>query len=320
MDRLANAVILAWGIRRWAIAWVAGALTALAHAPFFAFFLLWLTMPVLVWLIVGSVTNGKNNRMRRFRPAFAAGWWFGFGYFLVSLWWLGSAFLVEAESFAWAMPLAVLVLPAGLAVLWGLAAVIARLLWSEDWRRIFALAAAFGAMEWLRGHLFTGLPWNVIGYALTGGEVMMQSASLVGVYGLTVVAVVIFAAPATLIPGPENGRRPVAVAALSVVLLAVLGLYGFLRLSHADNRMVEGTVLRLVQPSIAQADKWEPQNKEAIFRSYLDLSSDPALGPMGPETSARSANCCRPARPWSRARPGSTRPRPVNPGFSIRST
>jgi apolipoprotein N-acyltransferase len=284
MDRLANAVILAWGIRRWAIAWGAGAISALAHPPFFAFFLLWLTMPVLVWLIDGSVTSGKSGRLRRLRPAFAAGWWFGFGYFLVSLWWLGNAFMVEADAFAWALPLGVIALPAGLALIWGFAAVVAGLLWSEDWRRIFALAAAFGAAEWIRGLLFTGFPWNAIGYGLTAGEVMMQSASLIGLYGLNVLAVVVFAAPATLFPAPESGRRPFAMAALSVVLVAVLGLYGFLRLSHADDRTVEGVRLRLVQPAVAQAEKWKPENKEAIFRSYLDLSADPALGPMGPET------------------------------------
>ncbi len=284
MDRLANAVILAWGVRRWAIAWVAGGLSALAHAPVFAFFVLWITMPVLVWLIDGSVTHGRNGALRRLRPAFAAGWWFGFGYFLASLWWLGSAFMVEAETFAWALPLGVVVLPAGLAILWGLAAVVARLLWSEDWRRIFALAAAFGTAEWLRGILFTGFPWNTIGYALTAGEVLMQSASLIGIYGLNVLAVLIFAAPATLFPGPETGRRPVWLPVLSVVVLGLLGLYGFLRLSHADDRMVEGVAVRLVQPAIAQAEKWKPENKEAIFRSYLELSQDKNLGPMGPET------------------------------------
>ncbi len=284
MDRLANAVILAWGIRRWAIAWFAGAVSAFAQAPFFAFFLLWLTMPVLVWLIDGSVSNKKAGHVRRLRPAFAAGWWFGFGYFLVSLWWLGSAFLVEAETFAWAIPLGIIGLPAGLAIFWGLAAVLARMMWSEDWRRVFALAAAFGAMEWLRGTIFTGFPWNAIGYALTAGEVMMQSASLIGIYGLNVIAVVVFAAPATLFPGPERGRRPIIVAALSVVLVGLLGLYGFLRLSHADNRMVEGVALRLVQPSIAQADKWKPENKARIFRTYLALSADKRLAPMGPET------------------------------------
>ena len=74
MDRLANAVILSWGLRRWAIALIAGAVSALAHAPYFAFFLLWLTLPVLVWLIDGSVGASGGGRLRRVRPAFAAGW------------------------------------------------------------------------------------------------------------------------------------------------------------------------------------------------------------------------------------------------------
>lgn len=284
MDRLANAVILAWGIRRWAIAWIAGVVSAFAQPPFFAFFLLWLTMPVLVWLIDGSVGSLEQGRMRRWRPAFATGWWFGFGYFLASLWWLGNAFLVEADVFAWVLPLAIIGLPAGLALFWGLAAVLARAMWSDDWRRIFSLAAAFGIMEWLRGTILTGFPWNAIGYALTAGEVMMQSASLIGIYGLNVLAVIVFAAPATVFPGPEKGRRPVAVAALAILLMAILGLYGFLRLSNADQAVVDGVRLRLVQPSIAQADKWNPENKERIFRSYLALSQDAALGPMGPDT------------------------------------
>ena len=56
------------------------------------------------------------------------------------------------------MPLAVLALPAGLALFWGFGAALAQLLWSEDWRRIFALAAGLGAAEWLRGHLSPAFP------------------------------------------------------------------------------------------------------------------------------------------------------------------
>jgi apolipoprotein N-acyltransferase len=93
MDRLANAVILSWGWRRRGIALGAGALSALAMAPFFAFPLLWITLPVLVWLIDGAVGETRRGRVRRLRPAFAVGWWFGFGYFLAGLWWVGNAFL-----------------------------------------------------------------------------------------------------------------------------------------------------------------------------------------------------------------------------------
>ena len=271
-------------MRRWAIALVAGALSALAHAPYFAFFLLWLTLPFLVWLIDGSVGREGAGRLRRMGSAFAAGWWFGFGYFLVSLWWLGNAFLVEADLFAWALPIGVVALPAGLAFFWATAAMLAALFWSEGWQRIFALAAAVGTTEWLRGVVLTGFPWNSIGYALTAGEVLLQSSALIGLYGLNVVAVIVFAAPATLFPASDSGRRPVFPVLFSLLLVGLLGLYGFLRLSNAERSFVDGVDLRIVQPSIAQKDKWDPAHRERIFSSYLELSGDPSLGPMGPET------------------------------------
>ena len=45
-----------------------------------------------------------------------AGWWFGFGYFLAGLYWVGHAFLVDAKTFGWLLPFAVIGLPAGLAI------------------------------------------------------------------------------------------------------------------------------------------------------------------------------------------------------------
>src|ERR1700754_3305891 len=79
------------GWRRALIAIAAGGFSALAFAPIFAFPVLFLTLPVFVWLIDGS-TN--------WRRAFGAGWLFGFGYFFFNLFWIGEAFLVEADKFA----------------------------------------------------------------------------------------------------------------------------------------------------------------------------------------------------------------------------
>ncbi len=273
MDRLAHAVILSWGWRRRSIAFGAGAVSALAMAPFFIFPLLWITLPVLVWLIDGAVAEAPSGRVRRLRPAFAVGWWFGFGYFLAGLWWIGNAFLVEADKFAWLMPLAVLALPAGLALLWGVGVVIAQLLWSDDWRRVFALAAGLGAAEWLRGHLFTGFPWNAIGYALTAGEILMQSAALFGLYALNVIAVLIFAAPAALAPADGERRRNVVLPALAVLSLAALGAYGMLRLSNATVAFVPNITIRIVQPALAQLQKWDPANKDEVLSTYFRLSA-----------------------------------------------
>jgi apolipoprotein N-acyltransferase len=273
MDALANAVILSWGWRRRGLAFGAGAVSALAQPPFFAFPLLWLTFPVLVWLIDGAAGQTRSGRTRRFLPAFSVGWWFGFGYFLAGLWWVGSAFLVEAEVFGWLMPVAVLGLPAGLALFWGLGAAAAQLLWSEDWRRIFALAAGLGGAEWLRGTVFTGFPWNSLGYALTAGEALMQSASLFGVHALGVLAVLIFASPAAMAPAGYRQEHQAAMPLLGLTTLVALGLYGFMRLHAGENGYSPDATVRIVQPALDQLQKWRPENREEVLRTYLDLSA-----------------------------------------------
>ena len=63
---------------------------------------------------------------------------------------------------------------------------------------MLALAVALTVAEWLRGHLLTGFPWNTFGYALTEPLALAQAVSLVGIWGLTFLAVAIFASPAVL--------------------------------------------------------------------------------------------------------------------------
>lgn len=273
MDRLANAVILSWGWRRRGTAFFAGVLSALAMPPFFVFPVLWVTFPILVWLIDGAVAEARSGRISRLRPAFLAGWWFGFGYFLAGLWWVGNSFLVQADEFGWLLPVAVLLLPAALAILWGLGAALAQLLWIEDWRRVFALALGLGAAEWLRGHLLTGFPWNAIGYALTAGEFLMQSASLFGLYALNVIAVAIFAAPAVIAPAIGERRRNLVLPSLAVLSLAALGLFGVLRLSQAAIAFEPDVTVRIVQPSLDQLQKWDPANKDPVLSTYFRLSA-----------------------------------------------
>jgi apolipoprotein N-acyltransferase len=280
MDRLAHAVILSWGWRRRGIALGAGALSALAMPPFFAFPILWITLPTLVWLIDGAVDKAPSGRISRLAPAFSAGWWFGFGYFLAGLWWIGAAFLVETgEGFGWLMPFAVVGLPAGLALFWGLGAAFAQLFWSEDWRRIFALATGLGGAEWLRGHILSGFPWNAIGYALTAGEVLMQSAALFGLYALNVIAILIFAAPAALAPAAGEQRRHMVLPSLAVAALAALGLYGVLRLAHADTATIPGVTIRIVQPALTQLQKWHSDDKDQVLSTYFRLSN-PQAAPL----------------------------------------
>src|SRR5882724_7350488 len=183
LTRLAHRIMLAWGWRRAAIAFLAGALSVLAMAPFGAWPVLFVTFPVLVWLLDGAA----SGRLGGVLAAALTGWWFGFGYFLAGLYWIGIAFLVDAPTFGWLMPFAVVGLPAGLALFTAFGTALARLIWTRGATRLIALALALTVAEWLRGHVLTGFPWNTFGYALTGPLVLAQTSALIGIWGLTFV-------------------------------------------------------------------------------------------------------------------------------------
>jgi apolipoprotein N-acyltransferase len=278
------------GWRRRAAALAAGSASVLALAPFFVWPVLFVTLPVLVWLIDGACAvhlarggagagedAGRNRWLRRGDLVAAEiGWWFGFGYFLAGLFWIADAFLVDAETFAVLLPFAVTLLPAGLALFYGTAAGIAARFWRAGPERVLVLALAISGGEWLRGHLLTGFPWNLIGYALTYPLALMQSAAYLGIYGLGLCAVLIFALPAVLWSaaprGPSGRRRKALAAAVAIAPLSLAGLIGELRLSGAGPGMVAGVKVRIVQPNVAERDKWRPANQERIFLDHLTLS------------------------------------------------
>lgn len=274
MERLAGRIMLLSGVRRAAVAFLAGAFGVLALAPFEFSAALFVSFPVLVWLLDGASGEADAGPVGRLRPAFATGWWFGFGYFVAGLWWVGAALLVEADSFAWALPIAVLGLPAMLAVFYGLACAFARLFWSDGVGRIAALAVGFGLAEWLRSFVLTGFPWNAIGYGAMPIPLMMQSAHVAGLLAINLLAVFVFAAPALIATG--RGVR-LALSLALILVVADIG-YGLIVLRQApalDAPARDAPVFRIVQPSIDQSERMTNADAEQVFRTYLKLTSAP---------------------------------------------
>jgi apolipoprotein N-acyltransferase len=277
------AIILAWGWKRAAIALAAGALSAFAMAPFNAWPLLFLTFPVMVWLIDGA----GAGPLRGVPAAAMAGWWFGLGYFVPGLYWIGYAFLVDASTFAWLLPAAILGLPAYLALFTAFGFALARLIWTRDSSRVLALAACLTLSEWLRGHVLTGFPWNAFGYALTEPLALAQTASLIGLWGLTFLAVAIFASPAVLIDGTSRGRKPWIAPVMALLLLTAMGSFGIVRLSLQPTMTVANVKLRIMQPNLQQDARFNYSAKAEVMRKYLTLS-DRAAGPQS--TGVRDAS------------------------------
>ena len=275
ITRLAHWIVLSWGWRRALVALAAGACSALAMPPVDAWPVLFLTLPVLVWLADGAA----GGRLGGIPGAAIVGWWFGFGYHLAGLYWVGHAFLVDAKTFGWLLPFAVTALPAGMACYTALGLALARMLWTRGPGRLIALAVALTVTEWLRGFLFTGFPWNAYGYALTGPLALSQGAALIGIWGLTFVAVAVFASPAVLLDERVDTRRPWMPLALGVAVLAALAAYGTWRLSRTPTAFVDNVRLRIMQPNLQQDQKFNYSARQRVMSQYLELS-DRSTGPQ----------------------------------------
>jgi len=268
LRRIAYSVVLAWGWRRAAIAFIAGALSVLALAPVNAWPVMFLTFPIAVWLLDGSGTSAFGG----IGSAAIAGWCFGFGYFLAGLYWVGFAFLVDVKTFGWLLPFGVIGLPVLLALFPALGFALARAFWTRGPARLLTLAVALTASEWLRGHVLSGFPWDAFGYALTGPLTLAQGSALVGLWGLTFFAVYLFASPAVLADDPLHHGRVWLAPALALGLLAALATYGAVRLALAPAAFVPGVRLRIMQPDLPQDDKFNYSARQQVMSRYLTLS------------------------------------------------
>lgn len=259
-------------------------MAALAMPPLGLFPVLALSFPIAVWLLDGCVSGPGRFSMRGAGQAALDGWCFGFGFFVAGLWWIGAAFLVETDEFAWAIPLGVLGLPAALALFTGFGFALARLVWTSGVARIFAFAFGLGVAEGLRQWLFTGFPWNGFGHGLGTWLVTAQAAALIGADGLALVTLVAFAMPATVADSPAAPRpwRPTVLAGLAIFALAAFGLIRLVLAGglapHPSAETVEGVRIRIVQPNVSQRDKILQRDGMAVLDRLLSLS-DRATGP-----------------------------------------
>ena len=259
--------------RRWVVplaGLVAGAATGLSLAPLHL-----LPFAFGHAALLAVVAQAPSARSAAFRA-----WLWALGYHVAGLHWIANAMLVNAGEHAWLIPFANLGLPAVLALYAALAGGLARRLFGGGWPLWLGLAALYTAAEWVRGHAFTGFPWNLPSATVDGWLPLLQPASLVGSYGLSLLVLLVTMAPALWLDGGVSRRvRLTGSAAATLLLVAMVG-WGVAReaaiprIADPDGA-VPGVVVRVVQGNVPQRDKWNPLLKPEHLGRYIALS-DPS--------------------------------------------
>jgi apolipoprotein N-acyltransferase len=226
-------------------------MAALALPPVHLVPVLLLSLPALF-----IMANAAPTARRAALVGLAWGW----GFHVAGLHWLTNAILTEADRFWWLVPIAVPALALPLGAFTILPALAMRLA-APGWPRILAFAAAWTAAEMLRGLVFTGFPWNLLGTVWAFGALPVQASAWIGLHGMSLATALIALAPLA-------GRRGWLAGAGT---LALFGAIGLVRLLPSEPAPHPVTVV-LVQGNIAQDVKWQEDARWPIFRRYTDLT------------------------------------------------
>ncbi|EYD71556.1 Apolipoprotein N-acyltransferase / Copper homeostasis protein CutE [Rubellimicrobium mesophilum DSM 19309] len=248
----------AWPLRLGAFA-VLGALMGLGQVPF--------AWPVVAFIVLIVVMG-----LARHGAGFREGWALGLGYFALTLRWIVEPFLVEPERTGWMAPFALFFMAAGFALFWGAAFGLARRLRLG----LAGLVALWAGVEVVRSLAFTGFPWALVGHVWSETP-LAQLVAVVGVHGLTLLT--LGAAAVVASPGAGlllRGAVPVALAA------------GWVLLDPGPVPAPDpgAPVVRIVQPNVPQAEKWDPELQPEHFERLLTLSRAPSRADLvvWPET------------------------------------
>lgn len=260
MNNVIHRFLALQGWRRRLALWLLGAGAVLALPPLYA-------APALapafggLLLLLGASHNRKS--------AFAAGWWFGFGFFTLGLYWISNALLIDIARFIWFVPFSLFGLSAFLALFTGAATLLAWSVRKTGLGAALALAGAWILHEWLRVFIFTGFPWNPIASIWVAYPPFLQGEAWLGPHGMGFLTVL--AASSWPLYWRVKGRRR-AWAFLPTAVLLTVAMAGQLRLEGATQETVDGVRLRLVQPNIEQSLKWKSDLRATHLIKLVEMS------------------------------------------------
>lgn len=137
---------------------------------------------------------------------------------------------------------------------------------------------AWVGLEWLRGHIFTGVPWLPLGMGLYGATPLLQSAEFWGTGGLCLMVVLVNALLALAVAHlmERRGTRAAPLACLAGVAIILAGgwFWGQARVSQvrAQEAKAPSIVVSVVQANQDLNEMWRPGNRRQVVKDHVGLT------------------------------------------------
>ena len=164
---------------------IIGVFTSFSLPPYGNLFINFITIPFFYILVLKNINSSKLK-------IFCLGWAFGFGYFCSNLYWIINSLTFDPQ-FKFLIPIAFVVIPLFLGIFYGLIGfVFSYFKNNNEIILIFIFAVIFSLVEFLRGFIFGGFPWNIIAFSWTKYLSSIQILPYIGTYTFNLLSITLF--------------------------------------------------------------------------------------------------------------------------------
>ena len=248
------------------VPFILGLITSFSLPPYSFFFINFITFPLFLIYLISNYKKGKWI-------SFTIGWMFGFGYFISNLYWITNALTFE-ENFRSLIPFALILIPLFLGVFYGLATLACSFFsLNKTLSSILIFSIFFSFIEFIRGFILGGFPWNLIAFAWTDYLYFLQILSFIGTYSFNLLSVTIFLIPVIILFNYKSLTKLFFIVFLLIILI-INFLYGsfVINNSKALNNKNSNSLIKIVSPKIDIERYFTNENPEKIILELIKLS------------------------------------------------
>ena len=251
-----------------------GAISSYSLPPYNYFIINFITYSLFFIFIFNKKKEQSSNK-----SLFKYGWYFGFGYFLFSLYWIAISLTFD-QNFKFLIPVAVILLPAFLALFYGLITYLFSIFYSKNVvSAFFIFAIIFGLIEFVRGSILTGFPWNLISFSFSNSIYFIQILSIIGTYSFNLICISLFTAPALFIL--RNSRKELTVCSFYILLSVGFLIFGKIQNDNFNSlESVKNSYrIRAVSPNISLDRFYSKQDELKVINELIELSDPTKIEP-----------------------------------------
>ena len=245
-----------------------GAISSYSLPPYNYFIINFITFSLFFIFLFNKKKKQSDNK-----SFFKYGWYFGFGYFLFSLYWVAISLTFD-QSFQFLIPLAIIVLPALLAIFYGLMTYLFSIFYSKNiTSSFFIFSILFGVIEFIRGSIFTGFPWNLISFSFSDSVYFIQILSVIGTYSFNLFCISLFTIPALFIL--RKSRKDIIVCFLFILVSVSFFVFGNIKNNNFESlaSIKNSYAIRALSSNISLDRFYSNQDELKIIEELIDISA-----------------------------------------------